>query len=847
MKKRYLSVFITAILLINLFAGFCIASGKSTATELFNGSDIQSSLSGGTYRMYKIKADETQYYEFKIRNQSIEVNTGIGFADGFLNLFLGKMQVEIFDEYDEDVASLDVKCGYTGTLSVRLAENKTYYLKLSSTVAGNYHLNVKKLADLGGNTWRDATPAESTGVTASEIDAPGDKDFFKFTTDTIRSYYYFELENIQADTLRLYLYKYRPEVDMPENVAISGSNNYITISSNRTEKFNLQLEQNTEYYFCVAGSSDNNVGKYILNVKRSADAAGPTAEEAYQINTDVTYTTSFDGKSDSDYYVFTTASYDAYYHINYKYLSFDGYARSEIYDADSNQIASGTAFEKDFSYNVKLKPNTTYYVRFGGDGSGNYEFNVQTKKDTYPNTIEQASAVSFNTEYSTSFDGKEDADFVKITTLGQNAQYTVEYTKGGFGGYVRSEIYDSEFNQLATYNQYNGSFNYSAHLEPNSTYYVRIYADGVGNYKFKISANVDVDGDSKDEATELSTNQKYLSSLEAKSDIDWFTFTLDAPANMLVSLWNESGENAMRFYVYTSRDSQVMYDSFISKNDTGTDKKQLDAGTYYIKVYGDSAGYYTLTLSPCGGGHTEVIDKAVASSCTSTGLTEGKHCSVCNTVIKKQTVTNATGHKFKNGKCTVCSAKDPDYVPVFSDVKAKAWYKKYVDYSVKHGIFSGTSATTFSPNDNITRAQFVQVLANLEGVDTSNRKVSTKFSDVPQNKWFTAAVKWASENAVVNGVGGGRFDPNANVTREQMCVMLVNYAKFKSITFKTVEAKENFVDDSKISKWAKTAVYTCQQADIVNGKGAGAFDPKGTGTRAEASVIFTKFHTDYLS
>ncbi len=187
-----------------------------------------------------------------------------------------------------------------------------------------------------------------------------------------------------------------------------------------------------------------------------------------------------------------------------------------------------------------------------------------------------------------------------------------------------------------------------------------------------------------------------------------------------------------------------------------------------------------------------------------------------------------------------------DTSEIFSDIKATGWYKEYVDYSVAHGIFSGTSKDKFSPSDNITRAQFVQVLANLSGVDTSDRNVITEFADVPAKKWFTAAVKWASDNKIVNGVGNGKFDPNSNVTREQMCVMLVNFAKFKNITFKTVEGKENFGDDGKISKWAKTAVYICQQADIVNGKGAGMFDPTGTGTRAEASVMFTKFHKDYM-
>ncbi len=188
-----------------------------------------------------------------------------------------------------------------------------------------------------------------------------------------------------------------------------------------------------------------------------------------------------------------------------------------------------------------------------------------------------------------------------------------------------------------------------------------------------------------------------------------------------------------------------------------------------------------------------------------------------------------------------------DTSKIFKDIPAKKWFKEYVDYSVAYGIFTGTSKTEFSPNTNITRAQFVQVLANLVGVDTSNRNVTTSFKDVPSKKWFTSAVKWASENKIVNGLGDGKFEPNANVTREQMCVMLVNFAKFKNITLKTLENKANFADDGKISKWAKTAVYTCQMADIVNGKGAGKFDPKGTGTRAEASVMFTKFHKDYMA
>lgn len=288
-------------------------------------------------------------------------------------------------------------------------------------------------------------------------------------------------------------------------------------------------------------------------------------------------------------------------------------------------------------------------------------------------------------------------------------------------------------------------------------------------------------------------------------------------------------------------------------------------------------------------GHREVTLPGKAANCKEAGVTKGSQCQDCGLIIIPQLplAINPYVHTWDDGvqtgneilyTCTGCKqtkteklnndddGTDPNPDPnpddgtdpnpdddttsdppkVFKDVSANAWYKQYVDYSVANGIFSGTSENTFSPNKNMTRAQFVQVLANLEKVDTSNGNINSGFTDVPKGKWYTAAVTWAVENGIVNGVGAGKFDPNANVTREQMCVMLVNYAKFKGITLKAVEAKENFTDNSKISSWAKDAVYTCQQADIVNGKGTGVFDPKSTGTRAEACVIFTKFHKEYM-
>lgn len=183
----------------------------------------------------------------------------------------------------------------------------------------------------------------------------------------------------------------------------------------------------------------------------------------------------------------------------------------------------------------------------------------------------------------------------------------------------------------------------------------------------------------------------------------------------------------------------------------------------------------------------------------------------------------------------------------FYDIPANAWYKDYVVYSVQNKIFSGTSATAFSPDMTMTRAQLVQVLANISGVNTDDTNVEAGFSDVKAGSWYAPAVKWAAENGVVNGIGDGKFAPNAPVTREQMCVMLVNYVEnFQKGTLEGNEAVEPFKDDSSISSWARYSVYACRKAAIINGKDGGIFAPLATATRAEAATVFTDFHKQYI-
>ncbi|MBR4949248.1 MAG: leucine-rich repeat protein [Clostridia bacterium] len=195
--------------------------------------------------------------------------------------------------------------------------------------------------------------------------------------------------------------------------------------------------------------------------------------------------------------------------------------------------------------------------------------------------------------------------------------------------------------------------------------------------------------------------------------------------------------------------------------------------------------------------------------------------------------------------CSVCKLiNSPE---IFKDVAENSWYKEYVDFAVTYGIFKGTASDIFSPETDMTRAQMVQVFANLSGIDTTNSNVESGFKDVPKGTWYTSAVTWAAQNKIVSGVGDGKFDPDAKITREQMCLMLCNY--IEKCLGKTIEPEKEvstFADDGSISDWAKEAVYKCAKSGLVNGVGNNKFDPQSTATRAQGATLFTNFYKKYM-
>ena len=178
----------------------------------------------------------------------------------------------------------------------------------------------------------------------------------------------------------------------------------------------------------------------------------------------------------------------------------------------------------------------------------------------------------------------------------------------------------------------------------------------------------------------------------------------------------------------------------------------------------------------------------------------------------------------------------------FTDVSEDDWYYEYVDFVTDKGYFVGTSGTTFSPNATMTRAMFALVLARIDEAELDNSV--TSFSDVPVNEWYTGAVTWASENGIVAGIGNNQFNPNGEITREQMCVMMDRFIDyFGEKTDQTHEQEgsaEPFPDNDKVSDYAKEAVVSCRAYGLINGFPDGNFHPQEDSTRAEVATVVSR-------
>ena len=194
---------------------------------------------------------------------------------------------------------------------------------------------------------------------------------------------------------------------------------------------------------------------------------------------------------------------------------------------------------------------------------------------------------------------------------------------------------------------------------------------------------------------------------------------------------------------------------------------------------------------------------------------------------------------FETGHFSVYGVGYKNPAPAFTDIH-NHWAADNILFAASRGLLSGTSDTTFSPGTGMTRGMFVTALGRLAGINPDSYQTG-KFTDVKADAYYAPYVNWAAQKGIMEGVTATTFAPDTNINREQMAVIMANYAKKLGYDLPKTLRAVTFADNAQISSWAKDAVKAMQQAGILAGKANNCFDPKGTATRAEVPTVLRRF------
>ena len=187
----------------------------------------------------------------------------------------------------------------------------------------------------------------------------------------------------------------------------------------------------------------------------------------------------------------------------------------------------------------------------------------------------------------------------------------------------------------------------------------------------------------------------------------------------------------------------------------------------------------------------------------------------------------------------VSNSTDTTDTNKFEDVYVSDWYFDAVQYVYVNDMMAGTSDITFSPNQTTTRGMIVTILYRLEGEPTVTG--TTAFTDVTADQYYANAVAWAVQNGIVAGSDATTFAPNNAITREQMAAILYRYAQFKGYDVSAKADLSTYIDAADVSAYATDAMAWASQTGLITGTSATTLSPAGQATRAQVATILMRF------
>lgn len=174
----------------------------------------------------------------------------------------------------------------------------------------------------------------------------------------------------------------------------------------------------------------------------------------------------------------------------------------------------------------------------------------------------------------------------------------------------------------------------------------------------------------------------------------------------------------------------------------------------------------------------------------------------------------------------------------FNDVAHTSWYYDAVKFVYDKGIMDGVSYYRFAPDATITRGMVVTMLWRMAG---EPYEAAAGFTDVAAGRYYTTAVAWAAKNGIVEGMTATTFAPDQAITREQLASILYRYAKWLGFSGYGSDIS-GYTDAGKVSSYAYDAMSWAVRSGVVTGTSARVLDPQGTASRAAAAQMFMNFY-----
>ena len=191
-------------------------------------------------------------------------------------------------------------------------------------------------------------------------------------------------------------------------------------------------------------------------------------------------------------------------------------------------------------------------------------------------------------------------------------------------------------------------------------------------------------------------------------------------------------------------------------------------------------------------------------------------------------------------------ANNSTFVPIpeeketsFIDTK-NHWASDYIEKLYAKGLVNGRDGGKFEPDAPITRAEWLTLLVRGAQIDTNDVKWQNCFFDVDKDEWYALDIQAAFDLGLISGDSDGRFSPDEYITREAMAKMLVDVYEYIIGSDMDDSSARSFADNDTISAWADVYVKKASASGLINGDDKGCFNPKNDTTRAEASAVLSR-------